>query len=449
MKGYKLSKYVKMVFETPSKEYSEWFGYYNYDTLNSEHSKLLCNRIKEDGIKPRANLRIEVGYYDISSREWHHVGFSDSWNWQQGCMSQWLNDEEIIYNSSENNHHIAIIHNIKTGTNRKINWAIYGITPDKKKSIALDMERAHWCRAYHYESVIDEEKDGLIYEQDGIFEIDLENNTRKRLISIYDIIGLDSRPYFKNAKHWVEHVMISPTGEHFCFLHRFSAPNDIYNYKTRLIIVNMKTLEMHCIPNWELTQWSHFAWNKDSFVVYSYPVHNAPVSADSFKSSNVTVNNNLHCSRVLNVKHILEKILKIFYKTFVSIELDDMFRHNRKHYQYYSFHDNSYVLSKRFKNKLFDIDGHPSFTPDGKYMITDTYPDKNNKQRLIIFNTYNNKCLVLGVFNAYYKGNPASCDLHPKLSGDGLYVVLDSAHDKKHHMLMLELNWKDIKKKIS
>lgn len=217
MKGYKLSKYVEKVFETSSSEYSEWFGYYNYDTLTSDHSKLLCNRIKEDGVKPRADLKIKVGYYDIPSGEWHHVGESDSWNWQQGCMAQWLNDNEVIYNSSENNHHIAIIHNIKTGTERKIDWAIYGITPDGKKSIALDMERAHWCRAYHYESVADKSKDGPVYEQDGIFEIDLENNTRKLIISIQEVITLDSRSYFKKAKHWIEHVMINQEGTKFCF----------------------------------------------------------------------------------------------------------------------------------------------------------------------------------------------------------------------------------------
>ena len=46
MKGYKLSKYVEKVFETSSSEYSEWFGYYNYDTLTSDHSKLLCKKME-------------------------------------------------------------------------------------------------------------------------------------------------------------------------------------------------------------------------------------------------------------------------------------------------------------------------------------------------------------------------------------------------------------------
>lgn len=44
---------------------------------------------------------------------------------------------------------------------------------------------------------------------------------------------------------------------------------------------------------------------------------------------------------------------------------------------------------------------------------------------------------------------PASCDLHPKLSRDGMTVVVDSAHDQKHHMLVLDLDWNLIKKQIS
>ena len=65
-----------------------------------------------------------------------------------------------------------------------------------------------------------------------------------------------------------------------------------------------------------------------------------------------------------------------------------------------------------------------------------------------IYNTKTHKYLILGSFNAFYKGNPASCDLHPKLSKDGQYVVVDSAHDEKHHMLMFKLNWNKIEQKL-
>lgn len=432
MKGYKLSKYVEKVFETSSSEYSEWFRYYNYDTLTSDHSKLLCNRIKEDGVKPRADLKIKVGYYDIPSGEWHHVGESDSWNWQQGCMAQWLNDNEVIYNSSENNHHIAIIHNIKTGTERKIDWAIYGITPDGKKSIALDMERAHWCRAYHYESVADKSKDGPVYEQDGIFEIDLENNTRKLIISIQEVITLDSRSYFKKAKHWIEHVMINQEGTKFCFLHRFSPVEDVFRYVTRLIIVDMNTMQMTCIPNWEKTQWSHFGWDGDNFAIYTYPQTGVGITEESF---NARVGNRLSNTKKLSFKTRMANFCRSFYPQTFEKKMRGLITY----YQYYAQNNGEYVLLKEFRNDSFLIDGHPTFVNNSSLMVTDTYPDKNKIQRLLMFDQEKNKVYELGKFNATYQGNPASCDLHPKVSRDGQYVVVDSAHDEKHHMIVLKI----------
>ena len=70
------------------------------------------------------------------------------------------------------------------------------------------------------------------------------NNTCKRIISIQDIIAIDSRPYFSKAKHWLEHVMINPKGTKFCVLHRFSPIDDVYRYITRIIIVDIATLTM-------------------------------------------------------------------------------------------------------------------------------------------------------------------------------------------------------------
>ena len=439
MKKIKLSKYVEKIFETPSKEYSEWFGYYNYDTLTSDHSKLLCNRIKEDGISPRADLQIEIGYYDIPSGIWHHVGDSDSWNWQQGCMAQWLNDAEIIYNSSENGHHIAIIYNIKTHSNRKIDWAIYGITPDGKKSFSLDMERAHWCRAYHYESVKDFSKDGLLYEEDGIFEIDLEKNTCKRIISIQDIIALDTRPYFKYAKHWLEHIMINRDGTKFCVLHRFSPQDNVYKYCTRLIIVDAVNLQMQCVKGWEHTQWSHFGWNGNDFAIYSYPMKGQGVSEKDFITTLRTTKAQVEKNTKAGKKASLRGYLRSFINAFLPVTIEKRIRGNISYYQYYKFVNGKYELDHLIKNNQFLIDGHPSFNSEGTYMITDTYPDNTNFQRLYYYNTKSRKVIKLGTFYANYTGNPASCDLHPKLSKDGKYIVVDSAHDDKHHMIVLKI----------
>ena len=445
MKKIKLSQFVDIVFETPSNQFSEWFGYYNYDTLTLDHSKLLCNRITEDGMLPRADLKIEIGYYDIPSGSWHHVGESDSWNWQQGYMAQWLNDDEIIYNSSDGNHHTAIIYNIKNGTERKINWAIYAITPDGKKSIALEMERAHWCRAYHYESVIDKKKDGPIYKDDGIFEINLENNTCKRIISIQDIIALDYRPYFSKAKHWLEHVMINQDGTKFCVLHRFSSINNVFSYKTRLIIVDIKTLNMQCIPGWETTQWSHFGWNQNSFSIYAYPSRKKVNGSDFSAGSKIeTIPPQLKKNQLSFIS-----IIKLVIRNTIPRQILQRFKGGITSYEYYQYNNGYYELVDKFNSSPFLIDGHPSFTPDGRYMITDTYPDNHHIQRLYVYDIKTKKHLLLGSFYANYYKSPSSCDLHPKLSKDGQYLVVDSAHDNKHHMIVFKLKWEEIREKIS
>lgn len=89
MKEVKLTSYVTLLFKTGG-GHSDWFGYYNYDTLNHDQTKMLCNRAPKDGVAPEKGDVIELGYYDIPSGEWYPIGCSDSWNWQQGAMMQWL-----------------------------------------------------------------------------------------------------------------------------------------------------------------------------------------------------------------------------------------------------------------------------------------------------------------------------------------------------------------------
>lgn len=61
-------------------------------------------------------------------------------------------------------------------------------------------------------------------------------------------------------------------------------------------------------------------------------------------------------------------------------------------YQFYHVGDsNNTTLIEEIKGGNFDIDGHPSFTTDGSYMITDTYPDQKGIQRLIVYNIQTKK----------------------------------------------------------
>ncbi len=433
------SPYLKRVFETPSAECSEWFGYYNYDVLNSDQSRMLCGRSKCDGVAPEKGMTLELGYYEIPSGKWHHLGDTDSWNWQQGAMLQWLEKDSgekcAIYNCSKGNRLISRIVNIDTGASKDLDWPIYGITPDKKKSITLDLERSYWCRAYHYQSVVNPQKDGDIYEDDGIFEIDLENNTRKKLISIKDIINTDKRDSFDEQKHWVEHIMINPSGTRFCFLHRFSPRDSVLKYTTRLFIANIDGTNLRCIPGWESVRWSHFGWcGDDSFAIYTYfPSKYDPTpSHTSFQIKGYSPGN--------LIRALLRKAIALLPNR-LSIWLGSP----HSSYQFYRIdNDGSVKFERLLDPKLSQIDGHPSFTQNGSYMISDTYGDKRSWQSLFVYNLDTRRTTLLARFLAFYNGNPASCDLHPKLCINNDFLAVDTAYNNKHHMILFRIDWPKI-----
>ena len=439
-----LTHYLKQVFETNT-EFAEWFGYYNYDTLNYNQTKMLCGRSKVDACAITHGMTIDLGYYDIPSGNWHPIDTTDSFSWQQGAMLQWLpgegNENKVIYNCSDNDHLKSKILDLDTGETKLIDWPIYGVTPDGEKSIALNMERSHWCRAYHYMSVANPDYDVPILDSDGIFEVDLERNSVKRIIGIQDVLAIDADENFPELKHWFEHIMINPSGTKFVFLHRFAPIDKPLLYETRMVMANIDGTGIQVIPGWRDYSWSHFGWhNDDAFAIYTVKIPKMQKELTGALKSTSTSRLSLSTIKKLALSNI---------KKMLPHRLKKILKGGTEYYQYYSANSEGlFELQKELKDPIFNIDGHPSFTKDGRYMITDSYPDKNKFQRLIVYNMLTNKGVVIGKFYAPLKGNPASCDLHPKLCRNNNYLVVDSAYTGRHRMIMFELDWELIKKSI-
>ncbi len=430
-----LTKFAKPIFETSS-DVAEWFGYYNYDTLNFDRTKMLCNRSPIDGCAVEKGMRIELGYYDISSGEWHHIGFSDAFNWQQGSMLQWLpgegNENKVIYNFSENNRFKSRIYDISTGEQRIIDYPIYCVTPNGEKAISLNYERSYWCRAYHYQSIANAKYDVRVAEDDGIFEVDLKNNIVHRIVDIHSVIEANYEECFDEAKHWLEHIMISPDGSKFVFLHRFSLG---VGYATRICIANVDGSSLQVIGDWKKYDWSHFGWKgNNEFVIYT-------VESMKLAKSIVTPMMSAEKPRMsikLVFVYALKKILPKRIKTMA----------HKHYYQHYVNKNGMFVLDGTYNSSALRIDGHPSFTKDERYMITDSYPFENGFQHLIIFDTRTEKACVVAKLYASLWGNPASCDLHPKLCGNNEYVVVDTAYTGKHRMICFKIDWDKVKEKL-
>jgi len=445
MKERIISKYITSKFETKDKS-AEWFGYYNYDTLNHNKTLMLCNRSLSEDPTINAMDTIELGYYNLVSGDWNYIDTTDSWNWQQGAMLQWLpgkgNENKVIYNCSRNGRLIAKIKDIVTNETKEIDWAIYGLTPDGRKSITLDFERSYWCRAYHYQSVRNPRKDGRIIEGDGIYEIDLQNNRRKLLIDINDIVKHSPDSNFDTMKHWVEHIMVNPSGTKFCFLHRFSPQNNVQQYRTRICIANIDGSELQIIPGWNEYMWSHFGWKDDSdFAIYTYKRFTSFASSNQSELSPNNTKSNSYKNSLIKMAIRLKKIL--------PTRLLDAFKSNNFFYQLYVYKNGTYEMVDCWKLPFFDIDGHPSFTTDGRYMLTDSYPDNHHYRRYVVFDTITRKGMIIAKMLENRQEGHVECDLHPKLSKDNLNVVFDTTSSGKHSMMLFGINWDLIKMKIS
>lgn len=441
-KRIKISSCLTRLFITPQ---GYWFGYYNYDPLNTDLNKMLCHKTNNDASIITGEMKVDVGYFNLIDGKFHSFGQSDSFNWPQGSMLQWLpgkgNENKVIYNLSQKGNLISRIHDISTNEDKDISWAIYGITPDGKKSITIDMERAHWTRGYHYESVVKPELNVPVLKGDGIFEINLENNSRRLIIPIESIIQKDYEPCFECAKHWIEHIMISPNGKRFCFLHRFSPVDDVLKYRTRLFIADIDGGNLQVIKGSDIYDWSHFGWDGDNaFSIYTY---------ERTRDIHMFEDRKGEKQSQPQSKKFLYKVIMSFVPEIIKKELRIMLKGQKQYYQYYSIDDKGvFSLKESYKCRAFDIDGHQSYTKDGRYMITDSYPDFKKFQRIIVYDKDKRKAMIIGRIFAALHQKPGSCDLHPKLCRNNDYLMVDSAFDGHHHMILFKINWKNIKRKF-
>jgi hypothetical protein len=91
---------------------------------------------------------------------------------------------------------------------------------------------------------------------------------------------------------------------------------------------------------------------------------------------------------------------------------------------------------------LLAHDGHGHFSPDGKWMVTDSYPDKERYQHLYLVRMADNTGVEIAKFQepVEYKGF-WRCDLHPRWSRKGDMLCIDSTHSDKRQVYVVKLDW--------
>lgn len=376
-----------------------WFGYYDKFQFDPTNRFILSNEVDFEGRSPTAEDRIKVGMVDTGDGDqWIELGESRAWNWQQGCMLQWLpgTASEVFWNdrSDDGTHFVCRILDVKSGKKRTLPAPVYTVSPDGRWGLAPDFRRLNDTRpGYGYAGVADPRKDVLAPEDGGIWKIDMQTGATQLIVTFAQCaaIPFDADPAeFDGVKHWFNHLLFNTDGTRFLFLHRWRGPDSAQKYKggggfgTRMFTAKTDGSDLYIVD--PLGQTSHFVW-RDPEHIFAWAYH------PSFKN------------------------------------------------RFYLFKDKTREVQVVGPD-VMTVNGHNTYLPgtNGEWVLNDTYPDKDRLQNPYLYHVPTNRRIPLGHFPSppEYTGE-WRCDTHPRSSRDGQSVCIDSAHAGGRQMYLIDI----------
>ena len=363
---------------TPNDGYEYLFGYYDKCPWSKDGRYLLALKVKNASSNADSTVPAEIVRIDLENGNTSEVlAKTNCWNVQQGCMAQWMDNNTILYNDFRNGKYCAVILNLQNQSERIIDMPVYTVSADKKTALTLDFARLHRLRpGYGYANLADASKGKLCPDEPCIWKINLESGEILPLLSYKDFASFETRPEMVDAEHKVNHLMISPDGSRFMVLHRWFKNKVKY---TRLVTCNMDGSEMYNLSDDDFV--SHCCWKNDQQII-SY----------------------------LNKKDGGKGYYLMWDRT--------------KEYE-------------RLWQQLA-MDGHPTCSPDGSSVVTDTYPDRRRIQSLYVMNGKRIK-RIARVFSPFKYGGDTRCDLHPRWSRDGTQICFDASFQGKRSVCVVEI----------
>ena len=402
------------IFRTP-KDSNFFFGYYDKSPICKFDKKHLALKVNFFNRAPKWGDKALIGFFEFNNPNgsFKEICESNIFNWQQANRLQWFGDNSthIFFNNLENNKFSSVLMDLSSGARNIFDISIYDISKDYSYALCIDHERHHWVRRwYSYDGIYNKLKQGDVIENDGIYKLNFNNKSIKKLIDIKDLLSIYPVISMKQSLHYVEHIMISPNSKKFAFLHRWKLKTgDIYS---RLYTCNADGSNLYLLN--DSGRMSHFCWINDQ-ELFGWGGSSSFLS--NFK--NIFFNS------------IILKLLKSFYKLLIkSNPVDGLDRLSSflTNDSYMFFND----LKKNLKKvpiSIINKNGHPSYNKYNEHIIlTDTYPNMNSMASLILYNYIKQKITIIDELKSLPEADNTNfrCDLHPKWSYSGNFISIDT-----------------------
>lgn len=361
---------------------SSFFGYYDKSPQSRSGFVLAQTTSRLTHEKPSEYENIVLTVFNPEKKAVLEVPVS-SYNWQQGCRAHWLTADLFIFNDFDQltQEYISRVYSVKSG--KEVKRFPYPVQDSFRDQffISLNYRRLMSLRPdYGYRNLEPLSSTEIAnLSSDGLWKVDIESGGSQLFITISDACNLQPIENFEKAEHKFNHVLISPSGENFIFMHRFLIGGRRFD---RLILADSNTGDLTLLSDYGMV--SHCCW-VDSKTILGYL--RGPNEKDA----------------------------------------------------YWLLDINSGVFSQFAEGKLDRYgDGHPHVY--GEWFVTDTYPNKARMQHLILCNLRSGEVREIGeFFHGFEYVGESRCDLHPRFSSDGKAVFFDSVYSGKRRLYKMDL----------
>lgn len=362
---------------SPDDSHHYMYGYYDKREVDDSNTKILLLQIPFYNHEPQPLDTALLGWVD-GKREFHPIEKTQAWNMQQGAMAEWISPNEVMFNvRNENNSFNAVIYK----TSNYYDWTlktrydlpVYAFDYLNYRFVSISFARLHNLRrGYGYTVTL---KDQIKCPQDdGIWVVDRS--------------GVSSLLFtYENLKQFL--LQSGDVDRYTGLRHKDKVPTSAKHY-------------------WWV---NHLMWSSDgvylSFIVRASSIlHGHSYQFSTLMMANVNAKE-LWRVPLLRGSHPFHEQKLLNCEDLGSFEIQ--FKKSVKQLPWQK-----------------NVDGHCSKHPRMAEYLTDTYPTP--KKKLIIVNN-NNKKVQLGEFAPDNEGPVFTrCDLHPRWSRNGDYVLFDSTH---------------------
>lgn len=393
-----------------------FFGYYNKPVWSADGRRLLAHRVNAMQGQLGIHFAAEVGWFDLDrGGEFRAIGETTTWNFQMGCQLQWLENTRagVIFNTRSfaaggiYPDFGSTIVDLASGERRTLPLPVYVVAPNGEYALCVDYDRfqlAHPTIGYFPHSArapLDPAPAG-----EGIRRMDLSTGAHELVIGLSQLRNFRPVASMEHAFHWVTHLEIAPGSKRFLFLHRWT----------------------ECFE--DETRWLHrlFTANPDGSELTllecgDHPL--APLPAAGGPE--------------VGIFDYEKSIYQLSHPTWRDDDHVLIWGPHAHEAHYHLYTDRTHEVEVIGRECLTE-NGHMTYSPDRRWILSDTYPDDTDHRSLILFDTVSARRYDIGRFYTDPGlGKVNRCDLHPRWSRTGDEVCIDSVHENQRQMYVVDV----------